>query len=331
MPAFAFRVALAAMFLCGVASAPVRAQEDPAKFPSRTVRLIVPSSPGGPVDAVARILADALRTVWSEPVIVESKPGAGNSTGAVYVANSPPDGYTLLVISDSITVNPSLYPNLDKDPLNQFAPVSVLVTAPQVLVARADLPASDLRGFIDDAKSKPGQLNVASAGAGTISHLTEVLLEQRAGIKTAHIPFRGAAPAVTALLGKHVDAAWLMPAPLLPAIAGGQMKALAVTGAARDPKLPNVATAEEAGIADFQIMNWQGLYAPAGTPQPIVEAISRTVAGVLHTPEVRDRLAKVGFEARGDSPAVAAEQVRANVARWSKVIAAAGIKVGGAK
>jgi tripartite-type tricarboxylate transporter receptor subunit TctC len=228
-------------------------------------------------------------------------------------------------------MNPSLYPNLDKDPLNQFAPVSVLVTAPQVLVARSDLPASDLRGFIADAKSKPGQLNVASAGAGTISHLTEVLLEQRAGIKTAHIPFRGAAPAVTALLGKHVDAAWLMPAPLLPAIAGGQMKALAVTGAARDPKLPNVATAEEAGIADFQIMNWQGLYAPAGTPQPIVEAISRTVAGVLHKPEVRDRLAKAGFEARGDSPAVAAEQVRANVARWSKLIAAAGIKVGGAK
>jgi tripartite-type tricarboxylate transporter receptor subunit TctC len=327
MPSLAFRLAIAAMVLCGVAATTARAQEDPAKFPSRTVRLIVPSSPGGPVDAVARILADALRTVWSEPVIVESKPGAGNSTGAIYVANSPPDGYTLLVISDSITVNPSLYPNLDKDPLNQFAPVSVLVTAPQVLVARSDLPASDLRGFIADAKSKPGQLNVASAGAGTISHLTEVLLEQRAGIKTAHIPFRGAAPAVTALLGKHVDAAWLMPAPLLPAIAGGQMKALAVTGAARDAKLPNVATAEEAGIADFQIMNWQGLYAPAGTPQPIVEAISRTVADVLHKPEVRDRLAKVGFEARGDSPAVAAEQVRANVARWSKVIAAAGIKV----
>jgi tripartite-type tricarboxylate transporter receptor subunit TctC len=326
---FVFGTLVALVFTLG--AAPLRAQEDPEKFPSRTVRLIVPSSAGGPVDAVARILADALRTVWTEPVIVESKPGAGNSTGAIFVANAPPDGYTLLVISDSITVNPSLYPNLDKDPLKQFAPVAILVDAPQVLVARPDLQATDLRGFIAEAKGKLGQLNIASAGAGTISHLTEVLLEQRTGIKTTHIPFRGAAPAVTAVLGGHVDAAWLMPAPLLPAIEGGQMKALAVTGPARDPKLPNVPTAEEAGIADFQVMNWQGLYAPAGTPQPIVAKIARVVSDVLHKTEVRDRLAKVGFAVRGDGPAVAADQVRANVARWSGLIAQAGIKVGGVK
>ena len=133
-----------------------RKARTPRNFLARTVRLIVPSSAGGPVDAVARILADGLRAVWTEPVIVESKPGAGNSTGAIFVANAPPDGYTLLVISDSITVNPSLYPNLDKDPLKQFAPVAVLVMAPQVLVARPDLPAADLRGFIAEAKAKPG-------------------------------------------------------------------------------------------------------------------------------------------------------------------------------
>ena len=328
MPAVALRfIAAVAVVLSGMGLA--RAQsEDPAKFPSRSVRLIVPSSAGGPVDAVARILADGLRAVWTEPVIVESKPGAGNSTGAIFVANAPPDGYTLLVITDSITVNPSLYPNLDKDPLKQFAPVSVLVMAPQVLVARPDLPASDLRAFIADAKARPGTLNVASSGPGTISHLTEVLLEQRTGIKTSHIPFRGAAPAVTALLGKHVDASWLMPAPLLSSIENGQLKALAVTGAARDPKLPNVPTAEEAGLADFQIMNWQGLFAPFGTPQPIVDKIAQVVAEVLRKPEIRERLAKVGFDARGDGPAAAAEQVRTNVARWSDVIARAGIKPG---
>ena len=143
--------------------APAQAQ-DAADYPSRTVRLIVPSSAGGPVDAVARILADAFKTVWKEPVVVESKPGAGNSTGALFVANAPPDGYTLLVISDSITVNPSLYPALNKDPLKQFEAISVLVTAPQILVARNDLPANDLRGFIDAAKANPGKLNVASAG-----------------------------------------------------------------------------------------------------------------------------------------------------------------------
>ena len=329
MPAIVLRSAVAALVLMsgmGLIHAQSSAHEDPAKFPSRTVRLIVPSSPGGPVDAVARILADGLRAVWTEPVIVESKPGAGNSTGAIFVANAPSDGYTLLVISDSITVNPSLYPSLDKDPLRQFAPISVLVMAPQVLVARADLPASDLGAFI--AAAKAGQFNVASAGVGTISHLTEVLLEQRTGIKTLHIPFRGAAPAVTALLGKHVDAAWLMPAPLLAAIEGGQLKALAVTSAARDPKLPNVATAEESGLPDFQIMNWQGLFAPAGTPKPVVDRIAQVVAEVVRKPEIRERFAKVGFDARGDGPAAAAEQVRTNVARWSWVIAQAGIKPG---
>ena len=209
---------LLAAFAIGVG--PAQAQ-DAADYPSRTVRLIVPSSTGGPVDAVARILADAFKTVWKEPVVVESKPGAGNSTGALFVANAPPDGYTLLVISDSITVNPSLYPALNKDPLKQFEAISVLVTAPQILVARNDLPANDLRGFIDAAKASPGKLNVASAGIGTISHLTEVMLDQRMGLKTAHIPFRGAAPAVTAVLGKHVDAAWVMPAPALPYVAIG--------------------------------------------------------------------------------------------------------------
>ena len=266
--------------------------------------------------------------MWPEPVIVENKPGAGNSTGAIFVAGAPPDGYTLLVITDSITVNPSLYANLDKDPLKQFAPVAVLVVAPQVLVARPDLPASDLRAFIADARARPGTLNVASSGPGTISHLTEVLLEQRTGIKTSHIPFRGAAPAVTALIGRHVDASWLMPAPLLSSIENGQLKALAVTGAARDPKLPNVPTAEEAGLPDFQIMNWQGLFAPFGTPKPIVDKIAQVVAEVVRKPEIRDRLAKVGFDARGDGPAAAAEQVRANVARWSDVIVRAGIKPG---
>jgi tripartite-type tricarboxylate transporter receptor subunit TctC len=200
--------------------------------------------------------------------------------------------------------------------------------APQVLVARPDLPASDLRAFIANARARPGALNVASSGPGTISHLTEVLLEQRTGIKTSHIPFRGAAPAVTALIGRHVDASWLMPAPLLSSIENGQLKALAVTGATRDPKLPNVPTAEEAGLPDFQIMNWQGLFAPFGTPKPVIDKIAQVVAEVVRKPEIRERFAKVGFDARGDGPAAAAEQVRTNVARWSDVILRAGIKPG---
>lgn len=276
---------------------------------------------------MARILAEGLDAVWPHPVIVETKPGAGNSTGSIYVAKSPPDGYTLLVISGSITVNPNLYPNLDKDPLKQFEPVSILVTAPQLLVARSDLKASTLKEFIEAGKTSATPLNVASAGSGTISHLTQILLEQQTGMKSSHIPFRGAAPAVTALLGKHVDAAWVMPAPTLTHVSSGKLKAIAVTGAARDPKLPKVPTAEESGVPNFLVVNWQGLFAPAGTPKAVVDQISAVVAKALHSPKVRARLASLGFEARGDGPAAAAKLVSEDVARWSEVLARSGIKL----
>lgn len=304
------------------------ARTEEATFPSRMVRLIVPAAPGGPVDVVARHLADALKTTWPVPVVVENKPGAGNSTGAIYVAQSPPDGHTLLLISDSITVNPSLYPNLDKDPLRQFEPIAVVVTAPQLLIARSDIEASSLRELVDVARTRNPPFNIGSAGAGTISHLTQVLLDLRTGAHSSHIPFRGAAPAVTAVLGKHVDAAWVMPAPVLPYVASGQVKALAVTSAARDPRLPDVPTVEETGLKDFQIINWQGLFAPAHTPKPVVDQIARAVSEALKRPEVKSRMETIGFEARGDGPAAAADLVRANVARWSDLVTKAGIRAG---
>jgi tripartite-type tricarboxylate transporter receptor subunit TctC len=314
------------MMLAAMLSIPAALAQDLVPFPSKVVRLVVPASAGGPVDAVARILAEALRSSWRETIIVEAKPGAGNSTGAIYVAQSPPDGHTLLVISDSITINPSLYPNLDKDPLRQFEAIAVLVTAPQVLIARKDLAAASLGEFIALAKGGKKPLNIGSAGAGTISHLTQVMLDQRIGVSTSHIPFRGAAPAVMAVLGGHVDAAWVMPAPTLSAIAAGDLKALAVTSAERDASLPNVPTVDESGVPNFQVMNWQGLFAPAGTPKPVVQAIAKAVAEALQRPEVRARMASIGFVARGDGPEAAAELVRANVVRWSEVLQKAGIK-----
>ena len=309
-----------------VASVTASSAQVAVKFPIQTVRLVVPATAGGPVDAVARVLADALKTSWRETILVENRPGAGNSTGAIYVAQSPPDGHTLLLISDSITINPSLYPNLDKDPLKQFEAISILVTAPQVLIARRDIAAANLREFIELAKGAKTPLNVASAGLGTISHLTQVLLEQRTGTTSSHIPFRGAAPAVTAVMGGHVDAAWVMPATALDSIGSGQLKALAVTSAERDPRLPEVATAEELGLTNFQIMNWQGLFAPANTPKPIIDHIAKSVAEALKRPEVIARLTGMGFDPRGDGPEAAAAQVRTNVIRWSEVLRKAGIK-----
>ena len=214
--------------------------------------IVVPSAPGGPIDAVARIMADAFRGAWPVPVVVENKPGAGTSTGGIFVAQSAPDGYTLLVNPDSIAVNPSLYPNLPYDPIKSFEPVSLLVTATQVLVVRPDLGVSNLKEFIELAKSQDGGLNIASAGGGTISHLTGVLLEQRANFKTTHVPFRGAAPALSAMLGGHVDGMWVMLAPAVPHLRSGKLKAVAVTAAQRDPELPAVPTAANPASAIFR-------------------------------------------------------------------------------
>jgi tripartite-type tricarboxylate transporter receptor subunit TctC len=301
--------------------------EEAREFPSRTVRLIVPAAPGGPIDAVARILADGLKVQWPVPVVIENRAGAGTSTGAAFVAAAPPDGYTLLVMPDSITVNPSLYPNVNPDPLKSFEPIALIATATQLLVVRPGLGVADLRQFLDFARRKGTDLNMASAGTATLSHLTEVLLEQKSGIATTHIPFKGAAPALTALLGAHVDAMWVMPAPAVPHLRSGQLLALAVTSAARDPNLPNVPTVEESGIADFRVENWQGLFGPTATPKPLVEKIGRVVAEVVKTPDVKSRMAAVGFDARGDGPDVVAELIRTNLPKWSEVIKRSGLKL----
>jgi tripartite-type tricarboxylate transporter receptor subunit TctC len=230
--------------------------EEAREFPSRTVRLIVPAAPGGPIDAVGRILADGLKTVWPVAVVIENRVGAGTSTGAAFVAGAPPDGYTLLVMPDSITVNPSLYPNVNPDPLKSFEPIALIATATQILVVRPGLGVADLKQFLDFAPRKGADINMASAGTATLSHLTEVLLEQRSGFATTHIPFKGAAPTLTALLCDHVDAMWVMPAPAVPHLKSGKLLAVAVTSAARDPNLPDVPTVEESGIADFRVENW---------------------------------------------------------------------------
>src|SRR5262249_27474845 len=271
--------------------------------------------------------ADGLKTVWPSPVVVENRAGAGTSTGAAFVAAAPPDGYTLLVMPDSITVNPYLYPNANPDPLKSFEPIALIATATQLLVVRPGLGVTDFHQFLDFTRHKGADVNMASAGTGTLSHLTEVLLEQRTGVATTHIPFKGAAPALTALLGAHVDAMWLMPAPAVPHLRSGQLLGIAVTSGARDPNLPDVPTVEESGIADFRVDNWQGLFAPAGIPKPIAEKIGRAVTEVVKTPEVRSRMAAIGFEPRGDGPDAVADIIRTSLPKWAEVIRRIGLKV----
>ena len=301
--------------------------EEAQDFPSHTVKLVVPAAPGGPIDAVARIVADALKTVWPTAVVVENRAGAGTSTGAAFVAAAPADGYTLLVMPDSITVNPYLYPNVNSDPLKSFEPIALIATATQLLVVRPDLGVADFNQFLDYARRRGTDVNMASAGTATLSHLTEVLLEQRTNIGTTHIPFKGAAPALTALLGAHVDAMWVMPAPAVPHLRSGKLLGIAVTSAARDPSLPDIPTVEESGIADFRVDNWQGLFAPAGTAKPIVEKIGRAVTDVIKTPEVKARMAAIGFEPRGDGPEAVVSIIRTSLPKWAEVIRRSGLKL----
>jgi tripartite-type tricarboxylate transporter receptor subunit TctC len=316
-------LALLCTAVCVLAAA-AQAQE---AYPSRTVRLIVPSTAGGPIDAVARTLADGLKRVWPVPVVVENRPGAGTSTGAAYVAGSPPDGYTLLVTPDSIAVNPSLYPNVSYDPLESFQPIALLVTATQLLVVRPDLGVGDLESFIALAKAKQSGLNLASAGPGTISHLTEVLLEQRSGFAATHVPFKGASPAITALLGGHVDAMWVMLAPAVPHIRSGKLKPIVVTTPTREPGLPDVPTTDEAGLADFHVENWQGLLGPAGLPPSTLERIHAAVVEVLQQADVKRRLTAQGFTPQGKGPDAVAALIRADVPKWSEVVRRAGIRL----
>ena len=260
------------------------------------------------------------------PVVVENKPGAGTSTGGLFVAQAAPDGYTLLVNPDSIAVNPSLYPNLAYDPIKSFEPVALLMTATQVLVVRPDLGVTDLKSFIELAKKKDGGLNIASAGGGTISHLTGVLLEQRSGFKTTHVPFRGAAPALSAMLGGHVDGMWVMLAPAVPHLHSGKLKAVVVTAAERDPELPAVPTTAESGVNDFQVENWQALFAPAGTPKPIVEKIRQAVVELFKKPEIAGRMRMLGFTPRGDNGAVVTKLIRDSLPKWAEVVKRAKIE-----
>lgn len=311
------------LFLLGallLSSMPLHAED---AYPNRTIEIIVPAAAGGPNDVVARLFADHLRTVLKVPVVAVNRTGAGTTVGTVAVANAAPDGYTLLVTADSFAANPSIYPNVHYDPVRDFTPISLLASAPEVLVVRRDLPVNTLTEFISLAKQ--GSLQFASGGTGTLSHLTNVLFHEATGTTAVHIPYKGASPALTDLLGGHVDAMWVALAPAVQYAASGQLKALAVSTRTRSPSLPDVPTAAEAGLPGFEVSTWQGLLAPAKTPQPVIAKLADAADQIFHRPEVRKALSDIGSEAVGSGPDPMAEEIRKGLAKWPDVAKKAGI------
>jgi tripartite-type tricarboxylate transporter receptor subunit TctC len=297
-------------------------------FPSKPIRLIVPFAPGGNVDITARAIAPGLGEALGQPIVVENRPGAGGIIGAEAVVKSAPDGYTLMMGSNStVSVAPALYPKAPYNPVRDFAPISILATVPFVLVVHPSVPVKNVAELVALAKAKPDFLSLASAGTGTSNHLVAELFGMLTGARMTHIPYKGAGPAVADLTAGQVNVMFDQLTSSLPNIRAGKLRALAVTSPARNPGLPDVPTFAEAGVRDFQLANITGILAPAGTPPDVIAKLHAACVKVLATPAMKERLASLGVAPVGSSSAEFAAFIRDDFARWQKVIADANVKV----
>ena len=289
-------------------------------YPTKQVRLVVPFAPGGPADALGRIVGEGLSKPWGQMVLVENKVGAAGSIGVGQVAKAAPDGYTLAVVPvGNIAVNPSLMPNLPYKPTD-LAPVTMLATAENVLVTGSSVPARTLDELLKLAAQKPGQLTFASAGAGSQAHLAGEMLQLDASIKLIHVPYKGLSPALTDVVGGQVT---MMFAPLstaLPFIKSGKLNALGVASARRSTAMPDLPTIAELGFPKFEAVSWYALMAPAGTPPEVVQQISRQTNEVLADPSLKEKLAAVGLDVGGGTPGELGATIQKEAARWANVI-----------
>jgi tripartite-type tricarboxylate transporter receptor subunit TctC len=294
--------------------------KESSNYPNRPIKIINPLAAGGAVDTMARLLAPALQDALGQPIIIESKPGAGGTIGSNFVAKSPPDGYTILMVYDTFAVNPHVYKNLPFDSFKDLAPVTELVKIPLLVVAGNKLPANNLRELAELSKTKSGGINYSSGGAGSSGHLAAELLKSNLGIDMTHVPYKGGGPALTATISGETDITILGAVITVPQIKGGNLKALAVLGKKRTPALPQVATASEQGLANFDVSSWVGVLVPAGTPTPIVDKINTAFSAALKNPAVQARMAEQGNEIVASSPAQFGAFLIQESSKWAKVI-----------
>jgi len=320
--ASALLAALALMPLAGAAAA-----SGAETFPDKPLRLVVPFTPGGTTDILARLVGQKLGDALGQTVVVDNRPGAGGNIGADAVAKAAPDGYTLLMgtLGTQVT-NQFIYARMPYDSARDFAPVTLVANSPNVLMTNATLPVSSVADVIALAKREPGKINYASTSTGGSPHLSGELLDSMAGIKMQHVPYKGAAPAMTDLLAGQVNLMFDNLPSALAQIQSGKVKALAITGKQRSPILPKVPTVRESGLPGYEVNSWFGLLAPAGTPADRINKLQQAVAKALAQPEVRQRIEQLGAEPGGDGPAAFAAVIRADTTKWSAVIRQAGIQ-----
>ena len=299
----------------------------PEAWPTKRITYVVPFAPGGNTDTLARIISEKLTGTLGQPVIVDNKPGAGGNIGSDFVAKAKPDGYTILggTIS-SHAINSSIYPKMPYDATKDFEPITLIASSPLVLAVPANSPYKTAKDLLAAAKAKPGDLTFASAGTGTSPHLAGELLKPVAHVDVTHVPYKGSGPAVTDLIAGHVQFMFDTALIVGPHIKAGKLRPLAVTSSKRVKTLPDVPTLVEAGVPGYEIGSWQAIFAPAGTPKPIVQKLNTSIVGVLKMPDVQERLAGLGMDTVAGTPDELGQFQKAEVVKWSKIVKEANIK-----
>ena len=301
---------------------PVGAQQ----YPARPIRLIVPQSAGGSTDRIARVVAERMGDALGQTVVVDNRPGAGSINGTEIVVRAAPDGHTLLAVAASFTINPALHKNLPFSPLRDFSPISQLATLPHILIVHPSVPAKSVTELIALAKSRPGELNLATSGIATSTHMAAELFMFTTGIKMTHVPYKGGAPSIVAMVAGQCQVNFAAISTAIPHVRSGKVRALAVTSAKRSAGAPEFPTVAEAGVPGYSHSSWVGMLAPAKTPRSVITRLNAEAVKAIQAPEVRTVLLRDGLEAAGSTPAEYAGIIKAEVAKWMKVAQAAGIK-----
>jgi tripartite-type tricarboxylate transporter receptor subunit TctC len=318
-----FGIALAALLV--TASAPALAE-----YPDHPIQIVVPYTPGGTVDLLARSLAPRLTAAWGQPVVILNRPGAGGSVGADAVAKSAPDGYTILISTNSpLTTNLALYPSLGYEPLRDFEPVILAGENSLVLAATPKLPVNNLKELIALAKSKPGELNAGTSGNGSTGHLSLATLNKQAGISITHVPYRGGVPSLMAAISGEVQLVFSDVVPAMPQIRDNRLKAIGLTGLRRAGIAPDIPTFDESGLPGFSITAWIGVVAPKGTPSDIVQKLNVEIGRALKAPEFAHQISAIGIDPLGGTPAEFAAFLPKEIQRWKQIVQYAEVKVEG--
>jgi len=298
-----------------------------ADYPARPIRIIVPQSAGGSTDVAARVLTDKLTESLKQNIVVDNRPGAGSLNGTETVAKSAPDGYTLLIIAASLTITPALQSNLPFDPIRDFAPITQIVDLPHIVTVHPNVAAKSIAEFVTLLKAKPGQIAAGFSGIGTSTHLAIELFQYTSQTRMLLVPYKGGAPAMTALLGGEVQVNFATSSTGIPHIRSGKLRGLAVTGAKRSTAIPELPTVSEAGVKGYQHASWVGMLAPAKTPRPVIDRLHAESVKVLARNDIRASFLKQGMEAEGNTPQEFAATITREVDQWIKLVKSAGIKV----